>query len=69
MSMGNFPERLSRQILVGIITVGRLGVLFDALTMSRAAAQPLAVDCSGHGEFPGKVESTNPSRDKYHIIS
>ena len=29
MSIGNFPEMLSRRILVGIILVGRLGVHTD----------------------------------------
>ena len=30
MSIGNFPEVLSQAILVGIILVGRLGVVFGA---------------------------------------
>ena len=30
-SIGNFPERLSQQILVGIILVGRLGVVIHKL--------------------------------------
>ena len=36
MSIGNFPESLSQQILVGIILVGRLGVgaQFGALPLA-----------------------------------
>ena len=31
MSIGHFPKMLSQQILVGIISVGRLGVLQDGV--------------------------------------
>ena len=34
MSMGDFPESLSRRILVGIILVGRLGVILLHLRLS-----------------------------------
>ena len=34
MSIGNSPERLSKQIYVGIVFVGRLGVSVDDLAMT-----------------------------------
>ena len=40
MSLGSFPETMSQQILVGVILVGRLGVVSE-----RAQVR------SGHGRF------------------
>ena len=44
---GNFPESLSQQILVGIILVGRLGVLSVAFLCARAASFATTWRCPG----------------------
>ena len=58
MSVRNFPEVLSRQILVGIILVGRSGVLSTVRSVHEAGiwiSESLAqADSESQGaEFPG----------------
>ena len=71
-SMGNLPERLSRQILAGVILVGRLGVIPRVVALAltagfrrlSAAREPLV-----HGERAGADRAQHIYYNTYHTIN